>query len=327
METPLISIIVPVYNVLPYLEQCFESLSHQNYPNLEFIVVDDGSTDGSGVFCDEKAKADNRIIVIHQENKGLSAARNRGLAEARGEYITFLDSDDWLELDAVHYLLSLVKKYDTKMSICAIEETTVRGNTVNYGLQYGEKNMSTEETMGRMLREEGFNVSAYAKLYHRDLWEGITFPEGAVHEDLGTTYKLIKKCPAIAYGGEPKYHYRKRQGSISSSGFSEKKFDIIKYTDEMCDDLAKHFPYLVNTIDLRRMHARFSVLWMIMSAKVTSPTIEQEKKEVVKYLRKNHKFVTKNPYAKKRDKVAIYLVMIHPLLYKLAWSIYTKIRA
>ncbi|MBQ3325653.1 glycosyltransferase family 2 protein [Candidatus Saccharibacteria bacterium] len=326
MEMPLISIIVPVYNVLPYLEQCFDSLIHQNYPNLEFIIIDDGSTDGSGVFCDEKAKTDARIIVIHQENKGLSAARNRGLAEAKGEYITFLDSDDWLEYDAVHYLYSLISKYECKTSICAISELTTKGNVINYGAEYGEKNMSTEEAMGRMLREEGFNVSAYAKLYKKELWQGIIFPEGAVHEDLGTTYKLIKKCPNVAYGGEPKYHYRKRQGSISSSGFSEKKFDIIKYTDEMCDDLAKYFPYLKNTIDLRRMHARFSVLWMIMSAKVTSPDIEKQKKSVVKYLRDNHQFVTKNPIAKKRDKVAIYLTMIHPALYKIAWSVYSKIR-
>ncbi len=327
METPLISIIVPVYNVLPYLERCFDSLIHQNYPKLEFIIVDDGSTDGSGVFCDEKAKSDSRIIVIHQENRGLSGARNRGLAEARGEYITFLDSDDALAYDAAHYLFSLARKYESKMSICAIQETTLKGNSVDYGSNYGEKNMSTEEAMGRMMREEGFNVSAYAKLYHRDLWEGITFPEGAVHEDLGTTYKLIKKCPNVAYGAEPKYYYQKRKGSISSSQFDESKFDIINLTDEMCNDVQKYFPYLINTVKLRRMHARFSVLWMIDSAKVTSPNIVSKKKEIVKYIRENHKFVTKNPIATKRDKIATYLVMIHPVLFRIVWTIYSAVRA
>ena len=327
MEMPLISIIVPVYNVLPYLEKCFDSLMHQNYPKLEFIIVDDGSTDGSGVFCDEKAKLDSRFIVIHQENRGLSGARNRGLQEAKGEYITFLDSDDALALDAVHYLYSLVQKYNSKMSICAILETTLKGTKVDYGAKYGEKNMSTEEAMGRMMREEGFNVSAYAKLYRRDLWEGVTFPEGTVHEDLGTTYKLIRKCPNIAYGGEPKYYYQKRKGSISSSSFNESKFDIIRLTDEMCDSVQKDFPYLINTVNVRRIHARFSVLWMIESAKVTSPEIVAKKKEVVEYIRKNHKFATKNPVATKRDKIATYLVMIHPVLFKLAWGAYSAVRA
>ncbi len=326
METPLISVIVPVYNVLPYLEDCLNSLLQQNYPKLEFIIIDDGSTDGSGVYCDEFVKKDPRMRLIHQENQGLSAARNRGLEEAKGDFITFLDSDDQFAPDCVQYLRSLTTKYKSKMSICAIEEVTVKGKTIDYGRDYPEKNMSTEETLGRMLREEGFNVSAYAKLYRRELWQDVRFPAGVVHEDLGTTYKLIKKCPNIAYGNEAKYIYKKRKDSISAASFSEDKLSIIKLTDEMCDDLGAAFPYLGTTVSLRRMHARFSVLWMMLSAKALSPEMAAEEEKIIDYLKKHKKDVTKNPFATLRDKIAIRTLLVHKNFYKFCWMIYKKLR-
>lgn len=326
METPLISVIVPVYNVLPYLEDCLDSLLRQNYPKLEFIVVDDGATDGSGVFCDDFAKKDPRMKVIHQENGGLSAARNRGIAEATGNYITFLDADDQLAPDCVKYLYSLVVKYKSKMSICAIREQTEKGKEVDYGRDYSECNMSTEEALGRMLREEGFNVSAYAKLYRRDLWDGVKFPDGAIHEDLATTYKLLSKCPNIPYGNEAKYIYKKRSDSISSAGFSTDKLNIITFTDEMCDDLEKNFPYLATTLDLRRMHARFSVLWMMLSAKNLTPEEEKVEQEIIKSLKENKKSITKNHHATLRDKIAIWTLLIHKNCFKLAWQIYKLFR-
>lgn len=326
METPLISIIVPVYNVRPYLEACLASLQKQSYPKLEIILIDDGSTDGSGVFCDEFAKTDSRVKVIHQENQGLSGARNRGLKEAKGEYITFIDSDDAVTADYIQYLFSLIQKYQTKMSICAIKELTLKNKEINYGEDYQEKVMSTEEALGRMLREEGFTVVAYAKMYQKALWEGITFPENAVHEDLGTTYKLIQKCPRIAYGQEPKYIYRKRNNSISSQNFSDQKFDIIKLTDMMCDQLATKFPYLSTTIDLRRMHARFSVLRQLVLAKNLTPEQLAHEQEIIKYLKDHKKYITKNPYATFRDKLAIYTLLISKQLFKITWITYSKLR-
>lgn len=325
METPLISVIVPVYNVKAYLLDCLESLARQNYPKLEIILVDDGSTDGSGVDCDEFAKKDPRIRVVHQENRGLSAARNRGIAEARGDYITFVDSDDMVAPDYVHYLFSLAAKYQAKMAICALKEITVKGNKINYGAEYVEKVMSTEETLGRMLREEGFTVVAYAKLYRKELWEGVSFPEGSLHEDLGTTYRLVEKCPRVAYGAEPKYIYRKRENSISSSDFNDKKFDIITLTDEMCAEIERLHPYLKNTADLRRMHARFSVLRQ-MDKKTLTPVQAGKEQEIVEFLKENRKLITKNPVATRRDKLAISMVMAGKEVFKAGWKAYTKIR-
>lgn len=326
METPLITIIVPVYNVIKFLPDCLESLRRQTYPKCEFLLIDDGSTDGSGVACEEYAKTDHRARVIHQQNLGLSEARNCGLREAAGEYISFLDSDDTIAPDYVSYLFSLVRKYQATMSICGIKETTLKNKEILYAAEYPEKAMSTEETLGRMLREEGFTVTAYAKLYHKNLWQGITFPAGALHEDLGTTYKVVERCPRIAFGPEAKYNYIKRASSISSSDFSEKKYDIIKLTDEMCDDIEAKFPYLINTVRLRRMHARFSVLRQIVLVKNPDPSIVAMEQEIIKYLLENKQFVTKNPHATKRDKLAMSSLIANKNLFKFAWQFYSKIR-
>jgi len=309
-----------------YLEECLESLRKQNYPKLEFILVNDGSNDGSGVFCDEFAKKDSRFKVIHQDNRGLSAARNRGIQEARGEYITFVDSDDYVEGDYISYLFDKINKNHTAMSICSIKELTAKNHLINYGANYSSKVMSTEDTLGRMLREEGFTVVAYAKLYHRSLWSDVSFPEGHIHEDLATTYKLIEKCPLIAYGHGAKYVYRKRHDSISNDKFTDQKFDIITFTDAMCDDILSKYPYLLNSVCLRRMHARFSVLRQLVLAKHLSASQQSNKDKIINYLIKNRQYITKNPCATLRDKVALYTLFFGEPIFKLFWKIYTLIR-
>lgn len=325
METPLISIIVPVYNVYDYLAECINSLAKQTYPKLEVILIDDGSADGSGVICDEAAKKDPRFKALHQDNLGLSAARNAGLKVATGTYITFVDSDDYVAPDYVQYLFSLISNYGTKMSICALKEKTLKGREIDYGADYEEKAMTTEETLGRMLRDEGFNVSAYAKLYHRSLFDNIEFPVGVVHEDLGVTYKLVRKCPQVVYGPQGKYVYRKRENSISTAEFSEKKLSIITQTDAMCEEIEKYHPYLINTTNLRRMHARFSVLDQMVNAKELTAVQAGTEQEIIDYLRKNRKHITKNPVATLRDKLAIYALLIGKWLFKFGWNFYSKV--
>ena len=326
MESPLITIIVPVYNVRHFLPACFDSLRKQIYPNCEFLLVDDGSTDGSGVACDEFAKTDARVRVIHQENLGLSGARNRGIKEARGEYLAFLDSDDAIAPDYVSYLFSLAKKYQATLAICGLKEITLKKREINYAADYPEKAMSTEETLGRMLREEGFTVVAYAKLYHKSLWQGIEFPLGALHEDLATTYKVVERAPRVAFGPEAKYIYIKRASSISNSEFSEKKLDIIKFTDEMCADLEKKFPYLINTVNLRRMHARFSVLRQLVQVSDLDPALAAKEQEIIDYLVAHKKHIFKNPHATSRDKLAMQSLLANKNVFKFAWKAYSKLR-
>jgi len=326
METPLISIIIPVYNVRQHLEACFNSLKKQNYPKLEFIIIDDGSTDGSGIFCDNFAKEDLRARVFHQNNKGLSEARNRGLKEAKGDYITFVDSDDVISPDYAQYLFALINKYKVDISVCAIKEITIKGHRKNYGAGYSEELLNTEEALGRMLLEKGFNVSAYAKMYRKKLWQGITFPENMLHEDLGTTYKLFTQCNQIAYGEKAKYIYKKRKESISSLGFSKDKLAIIILTDQMCDDLEPNYPYLLNIIRLRRMHARFSVLRQILKDQKKTSETKKIEREIIRYLKVHKTFITKNPSASFRDKVAIYSLLAGKYVFKSFWGLYSMFR-
>lgn len=326
MQTPLISVIIPVYNVRPYLEKCLTSLQGQSYPKLEFILIDDGSNDGSGVFCDEFAKKDSRFKVIHQENHGLSAARNRGIKESKGEYITFVDSDDYVAGDYVSYLFDLINKNQTAMSICSLRELTLKNSLINYGANYTSKVMSTEDALGRMLRDEGFTVVAYGKLYHRSLWNDVAFPEGHIHEDIATTYQLIEKCPRIAYGHAAKYTYRKRKKSISNAGFSDQKLDIITFTDTMCDKIQSQYPYLLNSVNLRRMQARFAVLTQLVLAKQLSPSQKAVKKKIINYLIVNKKYIFKNTHASFRDKVAMFSLLLGEPIFKLLWWTHSFLR-
>ena len=184
MNKPLISIILPVYNVSAYLEKCLDSVLSQDYENLEIILVDDGSTDESPEICDRYKEKDNRITVIHKENGGLSDARNAGSSMAHGEYITFVDSDDSIQSEYVSYLYSLIEKYHTKMSLCTHTVVFEDGSVQVYG-DGSDEVLDSKECIRRMLYHDVIDTSAWAKLYHRDLVKKIPYPVGMQYEDIG----------------------------------------------------------------------------------------------------------------------------------------------
>lgn len=229
----LISIIVPVYNVEKYLPQCINSLINQTYKNLEIILVDDGSLDDSGKICDEFSKRDSRIIVIHKQNNGLSSARNAGLEIARGDYIGFVDSDDWLDENMYEILFKLIKDNDSDISCCRFFKTA----------NSDEKIPAVDnETIQSFTNIEGLNnfytdlyvqtVVAWNKLYKRNLFNNVVYPVGKIHEDEGTTYKLFYKANKITYINRPLYYYRSTPNSITTRKFNKKRLDIIDVYDE-----------------------------------------------------------------------------------------------
>jgi glycosyltransferase involved in cell wall biosynthesis len=229
----LISVIVPVYNVEKYLPQCINSLLNQTIKNLEIILVNDGSLDTSGKICDEFSKKDNRIIVIHKENGGLSSARNAGLEIAKGPYIGFVDSDDWLDESMYETLLKIIKDTDSDISCCKFFKTA----------DSEEKIPATDnEIIQSFNNVEGLNnfytdlytqtVVAWNKLYKRELFNDVIYPTGKIHEDEGTTYKLFYKANKIIYTNKPLYYYRITPNSITTSKFSKKRLDIIDIYDE-----------------------------------------------------------------------------------------------
>ena len=202
-QKKIISVIVPVYNVEPYLRECLDSIVNQTYKALEILVIDDGSTDGSGSICDEYKKKDDRIRVFHTENRGLSAARNLGLDEARGEFIGFVDSDDWIELGILEQAISKIGEADI---LC-------------FGYDRHPLNASYYSGKEALVALTNGNISnaAWDKLYKKDCFSSFRFPEGRVHEETATTYKLLYQSSYVICINECGYHYRNREGSISSS--------------------------------------------------------------------------------------------------------------
>ncbi len=240
-----ISVIVPVYNVEQYLPKCVDSLLAQTYENLEIILVDDGSPDGSGGICDAYAEKDPRIKVIHKENGGLSSARNAGLDIAQGEYIAFVDSDDWVEPEAYKYLLGLARKYGVKL-VCAgrydVEEKT--GEKTQGLCPPMEEKISSEELVRRIFLWDNVDSAAWDKLYHRSLLEDIRYPLGVICEDVPTTYRIALKTDQVVMGNKPIYNYLHRSGSITKSPVSEKTFHLTAHTAAVYEDIRRNHPAL-----------------------------------------------------------------------------------
>ncbi len=323
MKQPKVSIIVPVYNVAEFLSECFDSIKKQTYKNLEIILIDDGSTDDSKNLCEEFAKNDSRAIVKSQKNAGLSAARNVGLDFATGNYVFFLDPDDFLADDCIDYLISLVKKSSSPIAVCSHYERRSPKDIKNFNIGIPSSNLSVEQALKNMLNERGFNLQITPKLFARSLFEStpkIRFPKGKLHEDVGTTYRLFLQVrnqdPAavVAFGSEPKYFYNIRNNSITNQRFNPKKLDLISQTDEMCNAIEAIYPTLKNTTNLRRLHARFSILRQTNTARYQDPCIA--------YIKEHKYWITKNPEATKRDKLALASLRFGKTAFKAAWWTY-----
>lgn len=220
MPEPLVSIIIPIYKVEPYLRQCLDSVINQTYTNLEIILVDDGSPDNSPQICDEYATKDNRIVVIHKENGGLSDARNVGLDICKGEYISFVDSDDWVENAYIKVLYEILKKENADISICTYN-SFIDGSAptpIHPSNQQKSFLWDSHETLIRLCKEETVGlIAAWGKLYKRQLFEYIRFPKGKLYEDAYVNYKLYSQCEKICYTSTPLYYYRIRNGSIMAN--------------------------------------------------------------------------------------------------------------
>lgn len=215
LQNAKVSVIVPVYNVEPYLRKCLDSILAQTYQNLEIILVDDGSTDKSGTICDEYAGRDDRIHVIHKENGGVSSARNAGLTAADGEYIGWVDADDWIEPDMYAYLLSCILRYGADIAICSRKEE-YRKRSVFRGWDE-ERMLNKEEALGLLLENDVLQNFLWDKLWRRDLYRGIVFPEGRTFEDIAVMHRLFERAEGVICLPEAKYHYFQREGSIVNS--------------------------------------------------------------------------------------------------------------
>ena len=231
MEKEIISVIVPIYKVESYLENCIKSIVAQTYKNLDIILVDDGSPDRCPLICDQYARMDNRIRVIHKENGGLSDARNAGLDIAIGEFITFIDSDDFVFPDYIEILYSLCKKYNADFSMCQCIHCGM-GDTLNtVQREQGSDIIEIFEGRDKMkayLATGKIDTVAWKKLYSIDLIKNIRFPFGKLHEDAFFTPIILDKAKRVVITKKIGYVYRINANSIMNSGFSVKRLDAIE---------------------------------------------------------------------------------------------------
>ncbi|MCD5452080.1 glycosyltransferase family 2 protein [Lactobacillus delbrueckii] len=318
-EQPLISVILPVYNIKEYISRCMTSLFDQTYKNLEFVVVDDGSTDGSGELCDALIEKDPRVKVLHKENGGLSDARNYGISHSEGEYITCVDPDDYVDLDYIEYLYCLISKYHTRMSICQHRTFYDNGTVKDLGLS-GDVKLDNRKCLEKMLYHDVIDTSAWAKLYEKSLFDKVEYPKGKIFEDIGTTYALMLQCPQIAIGYEAKYNYMFHANSIVNSAFKPNKFDMLEMTDKMAKDVLAVYPELKKAVMRRRIYARFSTLNQMLYTK----DYEKERKEIINFIKDDSKELMRDSFAPKRDKAAIILLYLGYPVYKMVWTSYQR---
>ena len=240
MEQPTISVIVPIYNVEEYLQACLDSILAQIYENLQIILVDDGSTDGCAAICDAYGAKDSRICVIHQRNGGVSAARNAGLAAAQGDWIGWIDADDWIDPDMFTYLLEGALEEQADICVCGRYEQ-LRYCTANFGHK-DRMLLDQKGAMNALLQERDMDNALYDKLWKRELFQDILFPVGQTYEDLATVYRLFSKAARIVCLPEPKYHYRRRQNSITSDASLPNRMNHYLAARARYADMAESWP-------------------------------------------------------------------------------------
>jgi len=229
----MVSIIIPIYKVETWLKYCLDSLINQTYSEIEVILVNDGSPDNCGQICDEYAAIDPRFKVIHKDNGGLSDARNAGMAIAQGEYITFIDSDDYVAPNYVERLLNLLLKHDADISQCDFHQFNDDEENSCAKIASNEHEITVMSGLSSLealwLYNSHVSVITCAKLYRKHLFteNDIIFPKGRIHEDEFTTYKLLYYSRLVAFTNDKLYFYRQRRDSIMGSPFSAKRLDAV----------------------------------------------------------------------------------------------------
>lgn len=307
-----ISIIVPVYKVEKYLEKCVDSILAQTFTDFELILVDDGSPDNSGAICDEYAKRDARVKVVHKENGGLSSARNAGIEVAQGKYLGFIDSDDYIADDMYEILYNNIIREDADLSICGIFHVYDGKKPVEKPNKY----MILNRDEATVLIFHGNQISDHAvnKLYKKSIFSEVRYPEGMYHEDSFTIVGILDECKKIVIDTRQKYYYYHRDDSITSQTFSKKHLEYIFAWEQNEMKVSGRSKKIDEAAHQRVCFANFLVLDKIVNANMENKV--SETKEIVKYLRSNFSFIMKNSIFTKNRKISMLLLMISIKLYK-----------
>lgn len=313
MKTPKISIIVPVYKVEPYIRRCIDSILSQTFKDFELILVDDGSPDRCGEICDEYALKDSRIKVIHKKNGGLSSARNVGLDIAQGEYIGFVDSDDYIELNMYETLYDLCKNNNADIGV--ISSRIVKNKKMILRETSGLKIFNKERAMEELAIGKYFDEVVWTKLFKNSTIGNLRFKLNIKHEDTEFTYRVIDRCQKLVYVGKPMYNYIIKDNSIMA--FSKKEFciDHIKIYEEMYGFYKRNYPQYKDLILYRLTDSSFGVLNRMLVKNVEK--LNKEKIAIVIGILKKYFWqIIKLKQLNKNLKILLIIMKVNEYLYK-----------
>lgn len=323
-DMPLVSVIVPIYNVEKYLRRCVDSLLNQSYTNLEIILIDDGSPDNCGNICDEYALLDNRVVVIHKKNGGLSSARNAGIELSRGVYIGFIDSDDWVEPRMYEVLVRNMLRSDADVS-----DISMRLVEDERPFDYKEEKITLLNNNDEILIDYFIcdKCSVCRKIYSRTVIDDIRFPEGKINEDICTNFKFLQKTNVLVKSNLDLYHYFSNPLSITGTHFRERDFDLIDACDELYQ-LAKNNPKIEPYARIKKAVSRYSLLGRYIAYTCDEiPNINCRIQEIYNELKDNFKLLIKSNISSKRKLLIIAICILGPFRMKrIVYTIKKKLR-
>ena len=313
MNKPLISIIVPVYNIIEYLPRCVETLTRQTYSNLEILLVDDGSTDGTSALCDELAAKDTRIRVFHKENGGSSSARNLGIEQARGEYLGFVDSDDYVEYNMYELLYEAIARNGALVAQIGRDELDMRGMRLPDICEppKEETSIPAKEFLRELLLHRG-DCSFCTKLLKKELFAGRRFPLGVLNEDFHLLVQMLPEIGSIVSLPQQTYHVFCRIGSNTrrKSSFSRVFADNVDNADMVADIVKEVYPELADIAFRFGIFQRLDYMLHIPIAQMNRDNATY--RSMVAYLRKNWWRSMKNPYLTGKNKIYHTLFAVAP---------------
>lgn len=283
MLYPLVSVIVPVYKVERYLERCLKSILNQTYENIEIILVDDGSPDDSGKMCDEYKQKDNRIVVIHKKNGGLSSARNAGMQVATGKFICFVDSDDWISLDMVTYMADLM--ITNQADIVSVSYMLVEDEDQKVTDSNKIKVMNREEALEYFLdigmRSRISDYPVCIKMFRRELFDNVEFPVGTLYEDYTTNVQLIKKCTTYVKSSKICYFYYQGGQSIVRSYYKRQDNQLLSQCAEVCNLVGNEKQEIRKLAEEKLGRSYLSLLTKIAIYGFSDEIKKNEQKEII----------------------------------------------
>lgn len=304
-DLPLISVIIPVYNVEKYISECIESILGQTYKKLEIILVDDGSSDNSGKICDEYSEKDGRIKVIHKENGGLSDARNTGMSAASGEYLIFVDSDDYMIHDGIEYLYNLIIENNAQLVIGGVEKFRDDTRQVIANTYDGREQIicfNKEEAMKDMFLN---GCASWARLYKKDIHDRVLFPKGEINEDEAIMLRIIEKCEKLVKSNRIIYRYRYRPQSITSTSFHKKKLAWYEHCKANLSYIGPRYPDLIPYAEYRYCS---SMIWCLNNMTADVKNYGEEIKRIRQELKKLLPRARKKGLLRKKEIIRAYFV-------------------